>query len=93
MKKKQGPGKVRLVPSFIIEFILKERTTGDEPRNPDEMNPVNKVIYWKKTLVPDCNKLAYRKGNKEKYCLSFSENVCGHNILHYLHMSETFSIS
>ena len=28
------------------------------------MSPVNKVICGKKSLVPDCNTLAYRKGKK-----------------------------
>ena len=30
----------------------------------NEVSPVNKVIYGKKSLVPDCNTLAYRKGKK-----------------------------
>ena len=29
-----------------------------------EMSPVNKGFYVKKSLVPDCNTLAYRKGKK-----------------------------
>ena len=37
---------------------------------------VNKVLYGKKSLVPDCNILAYRKGNYNMEYFSHPERLC-----------------
>ena len=40
-----------------FQFFMNEGTTRSS------MTPVDKVVYGEKSLVPDCNTLAYRKGN------------------------------
>ena len=43
------------------------------------MSPVDKVVYGKKSLVPDCNTLPFHKGKKNK--LKINLKICKNFIL------------
>ena len=44
-------------------YLLVDETTELEMTT-NLIHPVNKIVYENKSLVPDCNNLANRKGNK-----------------------------